>query len=404
MRAPLALVAVLAVAVLAAVSASLIAPAAAQPGPPGPPAVGVITAARRPVIETNSFVGRIQAIDKVDIVARVTAFIAERAFQEGTEVAEGDLLYRLERGPFEADVQAKQAAVAQNQALLRNATIKVGRAQTLLSSPAGSVSSVDDSEASRASQAAQMLAAQAQLKQSQINLAYTEIRAPVAGRVAKTTVTTGNVVGPSTGALTTVVSQDPMYVLFPVSLRTALDLRNRYADKGGFSAVVIRLLLPDGTKYPLTGKLDYIDPSVAPNTDTVNLRARIANPLRAGTKPNEPGNRELIDGSFVTVSVEGVAPVQALAIPRSAVLSDQQGSFVYTVDAEKKIAIKRIQLGQSTPETAAVLQGLAEGDSVVVEGLQRVRPGIVVNPGPAGVAPGVPGPASSGAAAPAPRG
>jgi len=385
MRLPLALLIVLTLA-----SPRFAPPALAQFGPAGPPAVGVVVAARRPVIESNSFVGRVQATDKVDIIARVSAFIAERSFVEGAEVAEGDLLYRLERGPFEADMLAKQATVAQNQALLRNATIKVGRAQNLLSSPAGNISSVDDSETTRASQAAQLLAAQAQLKQSQINLAYTEIRAPFAGRVARTTVTTGNVVGPSTGALTTVVSQDPMYVVFPVSVRAALDLRNRYADKGGFGAVVVRVTLPDGSKYAQVGRLDYVDPSVAANTDTLNLRARLPNPLRPGTKPGEPGNRDLVDGSFVTVSVEGVTPVQALAIPRSAVLSDQQGSFVYAVDGEKKIIVKRIQLGQSTPDTAVVLQGLAEGDSVVVEGVQRIRPGIVVNPAPAGAAPGVP--------------
>lgn len=366
------------------------APAAAQFGPGGPPAVGVVTVQKRPVIETNEFVGRVQATDKVDIIARVTAFIEERAFTEGAEVEKGALLYRLERGPFEADMQAKQAAVQQNQALVRNANINLGRAESLLSTPAGQRSTVDDRQATAASQAAQLLAAQAQLRLSQINLDYTEIRAPVAGKIARSMVAAGNVVGPNSGALTTVVSQDPMYVIFPVSLRTALDLRNRYADKGGFAAVVIRVKLPDGTRYAQTGKLDYIDPSVAANTDTVNLRARMPNPLRPGTKPGEPGNRELVDGSFVTVTVEGVQPVQALAIPRSAVLSDQQGNFVYIVDGEKKVQLRRIQLGQSTPDTAVILSGIAEGDSVIVEGLQRVRPGAVVNPGPAGAAPGVP--------------
>jgi len=369
---------------------ALTAPAAAQFGPGGPPAVGVVTVQKRPVIETNAFVGRVQATDKVDIIPRVTAFIEERAFTEGAEVEKGALLYRLERGPFEADMQAKQATVQQATALLRNATIVLGRANALLNGPAGQRSNVDDAEAQRASQAALLLAAQAQLRQSQINLDYTEIKAPVSGKIARSTVAAGNVVSPTSGALTTVVSQDPMNVIFPVSLRTALDLRNRYADKGGFSAVVVRVTLPDGTRYAQTGKLDYIDPSVAANTDTVNLRARVPNPLRPGTKPGEPGNRELVDGSFVSVSVEGVQPVQALAIPRASVLSDQQGNFDYIVDGEKKVQLRRIQLGQSTPDTAVILSGVAEGDSVIVDGLQRVRPGAVVNPGPAGATPGVP--------------
>ena len=358
--------------------------------PGGPAAVGVVTATKRPVIETSNFVGRIQATDKVDIVARVTAFIAERAFTEGAEVTKGDLLYRLERAPFEADVLAKQAAVAQNQALLRNATINLGRAQSLLNTPAGQRSTVDDRVATEASQAAQLLAAQAQLKSSQINLDYTEIRAPVTGKIAKSTVSVGNVVSLTTGALTTVVSQDPMYVLFPISLRAALVLRNRYSGKGGFDAVVVRVTLPDGSKYALPGKLDYQDPSVARDTDTVNLRATIPNPLRPGTKPGEPGNRDLVDGSFVTVSIEGVQPVQALAIPRAAVLSDQGGNYVYVVDADKKAQIRRIQLGQSTPETAVVTNGLNEGDQVISEGIQRVRPGAVVNPAPAAAGPTAP--------------
>jgi membrane fusion protein (multidrug efflux system) len=358
--------------------------------------VGVVTVAKRPVIETSSFVGRIQAIDKVDIVARVTAFIAERTFPEGGEVEKGDLLYRLERGPFEADVQAKQAAVAQSQALLRNATIVLGRAQALLGGPAGQRSNVDDALANQASQAAQVMAAQAQLRASQINLDYTEIRAPVAGKIGRSTLSVGNVVGPNSGPLTSIVSQDPMYVTFPIAVRAALDLRNRYADKGGFAAVVVRLTLPDGEKYGPVGRLDYVDPSVAANTDTVNLRARIPNPLRAGARIGDAGNRDLIDGSFVTVSLEGVQPIQALTVPRAAVLSDQGGNYVYIVDGEKKAQIRRIQLGQSTPDTAVILSGVAEGDTVVAEGLQRVRPGAVVNPTPLS-----PGPAPAPAPAPA---
>ncbi len=371
-------------------------PTYAQFGPQGPPAVGVVTVKNRPVVETSEFVGRVQAVDKVDIIARVTAFIAERSFAEGAEVEKGALLYRMERGPFEADVQAKQAAVQQNAALLRNATITLGRAQSLLNTPAGQRSTVDDREASQASQAAQLLAAQAQLKQSQINLDYTEIHAPFAGRVAKSTVTVGNVVSPSSGPLTTVVSQDPMYVLFPVSLRAALDLRNRYADKGGFQAVVIRLKLPDGAMYPLSGKLDYVDPSVATNTDTVTLRAVMPNPLRPGAKPGDAGNRDLVDGEFVTVTLEGVQPVQALALPRSTILSDQQGNYVYVVDADKKAQIRRVRMGQSTPETAVILAGVAEGDTVIAEGIQRVRPGVVVNPAPVGPSPTAPAAAPKG--------
>jgi membrane fusion protein (multidrug efflux system) len=366
------------------------APAWAQFGPAGPPAVGVVTVARRGITESSTYVGRVQAVDKVDIVARVTAFVAERDYTEGGEVEKGALLYRLERAPFEADLQAKQAAVQQAAALLRNATITLNRAQALLNTPAGQRSTVDDGEANRASQAAQLLAAQAQLKASQINLDYTEIRAPFAGKVARSNVSVGNVVSPTSGALTTVVSQDPMYVLFPVAERDAIALRNRYADKGGFAAVVVRITLPDGTLYPLPGRVDYADPSVAPGTDTITLRAVIPNPLRPGAKAGDPGSRNLADGAFVTVALEGASPVQVLTVPRSAVLSDQQGSFVYVVDADKKAQIRRVTLGQSTPELAVILSGVAAGDTVIADGLQRVRPGAVVNPAPLTPGPGAP--------------
>jgi membrane fusion protein (multidrug efflux system) len=361
---------------------SYAAPASAQPGPGGPPAVGTAVARKRPVVESTEFVGRVVATDRVDIVARVTAFIQERAFVEGAEVNKGDLLYRLERGPFESDVESKQAAVAQAQALLRNATITLNRAQSLINSPAGLVSAVDNASAQQASLTAQFQAAQAQLRASQISLDYTEIRAPVSGKIGRTALTVGNVVTPNSGPLVVIVSQDPMYVLFPVSVRAAVDLRNRYADTGGFAAIQVRLRLPDGSMYGPLGQLDYADPSVATGTDTINLRARIANPLRRGAKLNDPGNRDLLDSEFVTVVVEGVAPVEALSIPRVAVLSDQQGTYVYVVDADRKAQQRRVVLGQSVGTEGVVLNGLQEGDVVIADGMQRARPGVVVNPTP----------------------
>ena len=371
------------------------APARAQFGPAGPPAVGTVQVVRKPIIDSNEFVGRIQAVNRVDLVARVTAFLDQRLFTEGDEVAKGALLYRLERGPFEADVQAKTAAVAQQQALLRNATITLGRAQSLLNTPAGQRSTVDDALAQQASQAAQVASAQANLRASQINLNYTEIHAPVAGKITRTTVTEGNVVSPTTGTLATIVSQDPMYVLFPVSVRTAIDLRARYADKGGLQAVTVKLLLPDGQAYAPAGKLDYVDPTVSANTDTLNFRAVMPNPLLAGAKTGDVGNRALVDGEFVTAIVQAVEPIQALAVPRAAVLSDQQGSYVFVVGPGNKVEQRQITLGQSTPATAVVTAGLKEGETVISEGLQRVRPGIVVAPSPASAQPTAPPPGSS---------
>lgn len=359
--------------------------------PGGPPAVGVVKVAKQPQIDVSQFIGRIQAINRVDIVARVTAFLEQQRFVEGSEVQKGDLLYTLERGPFEADVAAKQATVQQQQALLRNAALTLGRAQALLNTPAGQRSTVDDALAQQASQSAQYLGAQAQLRVSQINLDYTEIKAPVSGLIGRTNVTIGNVVGPSSGTLTTIVSQDPMYVSFPVSVRAAVDLRDRYS-KQGFREVQLKVKLPNGKDYGQTGKLDFVNNTIDSNTDTIMLRGVIPNPLRAGAKLGDPGARELTDGEFITVLVESVEPIDVLAIPRAAVLTNQQGDFAYVVGADNKAEMRKIQLGQSSATTAVVLNGLKEGESVVAEGLQKVRPGAAVAPGPMSPAPPSGGP------------
>lgn len=379
-------------AAVLAVSTALLAvrPAAAQFGPAGPPAVGTTIVVRKPIIDSNEFVGRIQSVNRVDLVARVTAFLEQRLFTEGAEVAQGQLLYTLERAPFEADVQAKTAAVAQQRALLRNATLTLERAQSLLHTPAGQQSTVDDALAQQASLAAQLAGAQAQLRSSQINLDYTEIHAPVAGKITRTNVTEGNVVSPTSGVLATIVSQDPMYVLFPVSVRTAIALRDRYVPKGGFEAVVVKLRLPDGRAYGSSGKLDYVEPTVSPNTDTLTFRAVMPNPVLPGAHLADVGNRALVDGEFVTAILQAVEPIEALAVPRAAVLQDQEGSYVYVVGPGDKVEQRHITLGQSTPETAVVLAGLKEGEQVISDGIQRVRPGIVVAPAPAPAGPKVP--------------
>jgi membrane fusion protein (multidrug efflux system) len=354
----------------------------AQPAPVGPPAVGIVEAIKRPITETNEFLGRIEATNRVDIVARVTAFMDKRVFREGAEVKTGDLLYQLERGPFEADLATKQAQVAQLQATLENAKLTTERARTLLGGPAGMQSTYDAAIANQRSLEAQVVAAQAQVKFSQINLDYTEIRSPIDGMIGRTAVTDGNVVSPSSGVLTTIVSQDPMYVTFPVPVRQALELRERYVTKGGFNAVVIKVRLPNGRIYGQAGKLNFANNTIAQSTDTLTVRGFIPNPTLHDPSTTGGPVRELTDGEFVTVMLEGVQPVEVLAIPRAAVLSDQQGDYVFTVGADNKAEQRRIQLGQSTSTVAAVINGLRLGDKVIAEGLQRVRAGQPVAPGP----------------------
>jgi membrane fusion protein, multidrug efflux system len=378
----------LSAALLMAVTLALAArPATAQQGPGGaPPAVGVVKVERTPITPSTEFVGRIQATNRVNLVPRVTAFLDERLFTEGAEVKKGDLLYRLEQGPFRAEVQAKEAAIQQINAQLRNATLTLERARSLLGSPAGQQSAVDAALANQQSLQGQLLAAQAQLQEAKISLDYTEIRAPIDGKIGRTATTIGNVVSPSSGVLATIVSQDPMYVVFPVSVRTILDIRERYAGRGGLDAVLVRVRLPNGRVYKESGKLDFVDNSVAGNTDTIVLRGRVPNPPAAGGKEGgKPGGeRELVDGELVTVIVEDAQPVLALTVPRAAVLSDQEGDYVYAVDLQGKAQRRPVRLGQSPlPAKAVIESGLEEGETVIVEGIQRVRAGQPVSPGPA---------------------
>jgi membrane fusion protein (multidrug efflux system) len=174
-----------------------------------------------------------------------------------------------------------------------------------------------------------------------------------------------------------------MYVVFPVSMRRILELRDRYADKGGFNAVRIRLRLTNGKIYGQDGKLDFVDISVAKDTDTIVLRGTIPNPPLQREAVGGASLRELFDSEFVTVLLEAVEPLKVLAVPRAAILTDQRGSYVYVVNAKNIAEQRRVELGQSTAETAGVVEGLKEGEHVITEGIQRVRPNQPVAPAPA---------------------
>ena len=360
-----------------------VAPAAlAQPMPSAAPAVGVIKVERRPMTDSYEFNGRIQAINSVNIVARVTAFLDQQLFTAGIDVKKGDLLYVLERAPFEAAVDVQDAAIAQAKAQLENSKIELWRKQQLVEKNFGTQQAVDTAEATQRTQTAQLQAAQAQRHIAQINLDYTEIRSPIDGRIGRSSVTVGNVVGPASGTLTTVVSQDPMHVVFPVPTRRAIELREEYAKAGGFDAVKIRLRLPDGRIYAQTGKLDFVNNVLAQDTDTLTIRGVIPNPVLGSETAGGVNLRELIADEFVTVLLESVTPREVIAVPRSAILSDQEGSYVYVVDDHNIARQRRVRLGQMTPESAGIAEGLKEGEQVIIEGVQRARPNAPVTPAP----------------------
>jgi membrane fusion protein (multidrug efflux system) len=308
--------------------------------------------------------------------------LEQQLFAEGTDVKKGDLLYVLERPPYQAAVDVQKAAIAQAQAQLDNDKVELWRKQQLVEKSAGTQQAVDTAEATQRSRAAQVQAAQAQLEIAQINLDYTEIRSPIDGRIGRSSVTVGNVLGPNSGVLTTVVSQDPMYVLFPVPTRRAIELRQEYAENGGFDAVKVRLRLPDGRLYEQIGKLDFINNAIAQDTDTVTVRGVIPNPVLASQTAGGVNLRELIADEFVTVLLESVKPKEVIAVPRAAILSDQEGSYVYVVDDQNIARQRRVRLGELTPEKAGIVDGLKEGEQVIVDGVQRARPNAPVTPAP----------------------
>jgi membrane fusion protein, multidrug efflux system len=366
-------------------------PAWAQFGPQGPPAVGTITATATPVVEVSEFTGRIEAVQRVELRARVTGYLQERRFTEGQEVKAGDVLFRLEPDPFEAALDQAKASVASAQATLDNARVVLNRARELSQTGAGTRASLDEAQARERTGHAALLAARAQVRAAEISLAYTTITAPIAGRIGRATLTPGNVVSPTlVDPLASIVSQDPMRAVFSVSARQALELRDRYQDRGGLGAVLVRVTLPDGRTHAESGKVEFVDVQVDRSTDTLLLRALIPNPARGPARAGDLGQRELVDGQFVTITVEGAAPVQAITLPRAAVLQDQGGFFVFILGEGNRAERRAVVLGRAIGPQVVIERGLKEGETVIAEGVQRVRPGAPVNPAPASPAPGAP--------------
>jgi membrane fusion protein (multidrug efflux system) len=209
--------------------------------------------------------------------------------------------------------------------------------------------------------AASILEAQAALEQAEINLGYTEIHAPIAGRIGRADLSVGNLVGPDSGVLATIVSQDPIYVTFPVSQRQLL------AHRGERGEPVVRVTLPDGTLYEHAGRLNFLDVQVDPGTDTVTVRAELPNP-----------DRVLVDGQFVGVRVERGEPERVLAVPQAALQLDQAGPYVLVVGGDDKVEARRVTLGDAEGAQVVVEGGLNQGERIIVEGIQKVRPGMTV--------------------------
>lgn len=331
--------------------------------------VGTVYAERKPIAQSLEFVGRVEAIDRVIIQARVKGYLEAMRFKEGDLVKKGDHLYRIEKDLFQAAVEQAQGVLEKDKAAKILTEIEVQRKQELFEKQAGTAVARDIARSADEQAQGTILSDQAALDTAKINLGYTEITSPINGRISRTSVTPGNVVGPETGQLTLIVSQDPMYVTFPVSQRDLLQaqLKGGYADVTG---IKVKIRFANGTMYDQEGVINFIDVSVNRSTDTVTARATIANP-----------NGILIDGQLISVFLSVGEPEEKVTVPQAALIADQQGLYLFVVE-DGKAAVKRVKTaGESGPD-AVIAEGLKGGEQIIVEGLQSVRPGMPVRATP----------------------
>jgi membrane fusion protein, multidrug efflux system len=324
------------------------------------PAVTVISVQPTGATPGFDFNGRVVAVEEVQLRARVTGFLDQQLFTEGSDVERGDLLFVTEQAQFAAEVARADAQVTRAQASLAEAQATLARIQEAVKRGSVSEQELDQATAAERRAQADLLAARAQVEIAELNLSYTEIRAPVAGRIGRANLSVGSLVGPDSGVLATIVSQDPIYVTFPVSQRQLLAHRGERGDP------VVRVTLPDGTPYEHPGKLNFLDVQVDRGTDTITVRAELPNP-----------DRLLADGQSVGVRVERGEPEQVLPIPQAAVLLDRSGPYVLVVGGDK-VEARRVTLGDEAGTQVVIREGLQQGERVIVEGVQKVRPGMVV--------------------------
>lgn len=350
-------------------AALALSPARAQTAAPAqapPPAVIVSLAEQTDLAERHEFLGRVQAAEKVDIRARVTGFLDQRLFKEGQPVKKGEVLFVIDKAPFQAELDQAKANLAAAEALLKNAQLQLDRGAELVKKGTISQSTMDERTASEGKAKGDVLQAQAAVRQKEINLSWTDIIAPIDGRIGPAKVTPGNLVGPDSGVLATIVSNDPIYVTFPITQR---DILNYQSSDQQATQVKTSLILANGKPYADAGNVSLLDVEASQTTDSVTARAQFPNPKGL-----------LVDGMSVRVVLELGTPVKQIVIPQSAIAIDQQGPFVLVVGEGDKVEVKRIKLGQYRSGMAIVQEGLATGDKVIIEGQQRARPGAVVTP------------------------
>lgn len=350
-----------------------------------PPEVSVSQPVERTVGRFFETTGQTQAVESVDVRARVNGYLVKVSFRDGADVKTGDELFLIDPRPYEAEVQRAEAEISRWEAAYRKAVAEVARNQRLFPKGAASEKDVEASIAARDSADAEIKAARAQLQQAKLDLEFTRITSPIDGRVSRTNVTVGNLIriaaGPaSDGVLTTIVSVAPIHVYFDIDERTLLEVRERNLASGRSSApqsldeakVPVEIGLPTDTGFSKRGILDFVDNQVNPNTGTIKARAVLDNE-----------DRTLTPGLFVRVRLPVDEPQSSLLVTERAIGTDQSARFLYVVNDQNKVEYRPVQLGVRTDDGLRVISaGVRGGESVIVNGIQRVRPGMTVVPQP----------------------
>ncbi len=344
------------------------------PPPMPPPAVSVARPVERQVVEWDEYTGRLRAIDSVEVRARVSGYLESIHFQDGAIVEKGDLLFVIDPRPFEAVLRATRAELSRAQARLDLANNDLKRAETLLEDRAISAEDYDTRSKSVQQAAAEVEAARASIQSAELDVEFTHVRAPIRGRVSRHNVSVGNLVSGGSSEstlLTTIVSLDPIHCYFDVSERAMLKYTRlnisgvRESSRTEPNTVLIKLA--DEDAFGHEGVMDFVDNQIDPNTGTLRGRAVFRNP-----------DDLLLPGLFVRIRLIGLGRYPAIQIPDSAVVTDQSRTFVYVVDEADAVSIREVKLGRMIDGLRVVDEGLSTLDLVIVDGVQRARPGQTV--------------------------
>lgn len=343
-------------------------------GPPAfpPPDVNVIRAATEPMTVFEEYVGQTEAVDTVEIRARVSGLLERQAFEDGGRVAAGSVLFVIDPQPYQAALDQAKAALALAQAQHLNSKQQLERVRPLVKERALSQQDLDNAVAKEAIDAATAEAARAQVRSAELNLEYTTVRAPRDGVISKALIKAGGLVNASSTLLTTLYSVNPIYVNFSVSELKLLELqrelnRNPNDNKAGLPP--FRLRLADGSEYKLSGRINFVDTAVDPKSGTLQVRVQVPNP-----------DRLLRAGQLVRVIMPSLTQKQAYRIPQQAVQEMQGKRSVLVVDAESKAQYREVVANTRVGNDWIVESGLEPGEMVIVEGTGKSRPGAPVKP------------------------